>query len=125
MMKDFMISSPHTQILGKALSICSVLFIILIGKASESKNNLYETILAIDHQKTNLIWLFYDGISTLLRGPDGSAKKYIIMWQRMNSVNQFFLATQKKYINTTPPAPKLPRQMLDITPVFQHESAIL
>lgn len=55
MLKDFMISSPHTQILGKALSICSALFIILIGKASQSKNNLYETILTIDHQKTNLI----------------------------------------------------------------------
>lgn len=125
MLKDFMISSPHTQILGKALSICSALFIILIGKASQSKNNLYETILTIDHQKTNLIWLFYDGISTLLRGPDGSTKKYIIMWQRMNSVNQFFSSHTEKYINTTPPAPNPPCQMLDITPVFQHESAII
>lgn len=35
MLKDFMISSPHTQILGKTLSICSALFIVLIGKASQ------------------------------------------------------------------------------------------
>ena len=73
--KDFMISKPHTQILGKALSISSTLFIVLIGKASQSMNNLYETVLSVDQQTTNLIWLFYDGISTQLRGPDGSTKK--------------------------------------------------
>lgn len=55
MPKDFMVFNLHTQILGKALSICNVLFIVLIGKASQSKNNLYETILTIDHQKTNLV----------------------------------------------------------------------
>lgn len=50
-----MISKPHTQILGEALSISSALFIVLIGMASQSMNNLYETILSVDQQTTNLI----------------------------------------------------------------------
>ena len=75
--KDFMISKPHTQILGEDLSISSALFIVLIGMASQSMNKLNET------------------------------KKQIIMWQRMNSVNQVFLAAQKNTLTTPlPPSVK-------------------
>lgn len=44
------------------------------------------------------------------------------MWQRMNSVNQVFLAAQKNTLNN-PSTHQC--QRLDITPIFQHESAIV